>query len=164
MERLYTPWRREYIEDGSMESRECIFCFEVMEQAIQEKLVLFSTSRTMVMCNRYPYTTGHLLIAPREHNGDLCELAGDVSGEMFRLLQESIRIIKNVYRPEGMNVGMNLGKVAGAGFAHHLHIHVLPRWGGDTNFMTPLCEVRVLPETVSQTYDRLIPHFNELKI
>ncbi len=164
MERLYTPWRREYIEDESMESQECIFCLEGKELAAQERLVLFASSRAMVMCNRYPYTTGHLLIAPREHRGDFCDLEKDVAGEMFRLLQESIRIIKSIYRPERINVGMNLGKVAGAGFAHHLHIHVLPRWAGDTNFMTPLCEVRVLPETVSQTYERLLPYFNELKL
>jgi len=163
MERLYTPWRLEYIKEASVKKPECIFCIDGQEESFSDRRVLFSSDRTMTMCNRFPYTNGHLLISPREHLADFSELEDELAEEMWRVLRESIKILKRVYQPEGINVGMNMGKAAGAGFEDHVHMHVLPRWAGDTNFMTSVSEVRILPETVSQTYERLLPEFQALK-
>jgi ATP adenylyltransferase len=164
MERLYTPWRIEYVKNAVRGNQQCIFCVKDDSNTYHESLILRVSDHSVVMCNRYPYTSGHLLIAPREHIADFSTLGSEVAWEMFQLIQESIRIIKREYAPEGFNVGMNTGKAAGAGIEEHLHFHVLPRWTGDTNFMTSLNEVRVLPETVSQTYERLLTRFKNLEI
>ncbi len=164
MERLYTPWRLEYVKNSSRGMQHCIFCIKDESDKNREQFVLRISDNTMVMCNRYPYTSGHLLIAPREHTADFSRLKSDVVWEIMRLLQESMRIINDVYKAEGFNAGMNSGKASGAGVSDHIHFHILPRWAGDTNFMTTLSEVRVLPETVSQTYERLLPEFANLKI
>ncbi len=164
MERLYTPWRIEYVKNATKGKQHCIFCVKDEPESFPEKLILRVSTHSVVMCNRYPYTSGHLLISPREHIDDFSVLEKTVAWEIFGLIQESMRIIKKHYNPEGFNVGMNAGKAAGAGIEEHLHFHVLPRWRGDTNFMTSLNEVRVLPETVLQTYERLEPEFRDLDI
>ncbi len=164
MERLYTPWRLNYIRDSAGKKMDCIFCLNDIEGPSKEKLVLRISPKTIVMCNRFPYTNGHLLIAPREHLSDFSELDEGVSAEIFSLIRHSIKILKKHYKPEGFNVGMNMGRVAGAGIEDHVHFHVLPRWAGDTNFMTPVSGVRVLPETVEQTFERLVDDFSSLKI
>ena len=164
MERIFTPWRLEYIRDASTANKRCIFCLDGNARSYSDKLLLFASPSTLVMCNRYPYTSGHLLIAPRIHVSDFSVLPGEEVKEIFILIQECIKIISRAYSPEGFNVGMNMGKAAGAGIEDHIHFHVLPRWEGDTNFMTPLCETRVLPETVFQTFERLLPDFQALKI
>lgn len=164
MERLFAPWRSEYVKNASKGTGRCIFCVEEDAEKNREQFVLRLSDLTVVMCNLYPYTSGHLLIAPREHVADFSLLEERAAWEIMRIVQESIRIINREYAPEGFNAGMNSGKAAGAGIMDHLHFHVLPRWAGDTNFMTTMSSVRVLPETVSQTYDRLFPEFSSLKI
>lgn len=152
------------MKNASRGNRQCIFCVEVNSSKNRENLILRVSEHSVVMCNRYPYTSGHLLISPRNHISDFSILNSKTALEMVQLIQESMRIIKEEYAPEGFNVGMNTGKAAGAGIEDHLHFHVLPRWSGDTNFMTSLSEIRVLPETVSQTYERLLPGFENLEI
>ncbi|RMG60796.1 MAG: HIT domain-containing protein [Deltaproteobacteria bacterium] len=164
MERLYTPWRLSYIREAAKKKMECIFCVDDPSGPDRERLILRLSPRTIVMCNRFPYTNGHLLIAPRAHVSDFSEVDAEATEEIFRLIQESIKILRKHYNPEGFNVGMNMGRVAGAGIEDHVHFHVLPRWAGDTNFMTPVSRVRVLPETVEQTFDRLVGDFSRLEL
>ena len=124
-----------------------------------ETLLLFRGEHAFVVMNLYPYNSGHLLVAPYEHTGNLEELSSEVATEMMAITQRTIAALKAVYRPDAFNVGMNLGKSAGAGIPDHLHTHLVPRWDGDTNFMPILGETKVLPETLEQTYARLRPQF-----
>jgi ATP adenylyltransferase len=130
-----------------------------MEQDNRANLIVFRGNAAFVLLNLYPYNNGHLLVAPYAHTGDLAALDSAVAEEMMRITQRSIDVLQRVYRPDGFNVGMNLGRPAGAGLPDHLHTHVVPRWNGDTNFMPVVGETKVLPESLEQTYDRLVPAF-----
>ena len=158
-ERLWAPWRLEYITGEK--SDECIFC---ARPALEDDaaLIVRRGERCFVMLNAFPYTSGHVMIAPYEHTADLAGLDEATSRELMSLTQASIRAIGGAYRPEGFNVGANLGTVAGAGVADHVHMHVVPRWEGDTNFMPVLGEVRVLPESLDNTHRRLTEAFANL--
>jgi ATP adenylyltransferase len=168
MERLYTPWRREFIEQAGTAapsaSPGCFLCEKPAEgdERDRESLILHRGRRAYVLMNLYPYNSGHLMVAPYAHVGDLTALAKTQMQELFALVQRTVAVLGDVYRPEGFNVGMNLGKVAGAGVPDHLHVHVVPRWGGDTNFMPIVGNTKVLPESLEQTYDRLRPGFAAL--
>jgi len=158
VDRLWSPWRLEYITNTSPGQPQyaCIFC-EAQKNAVPDagSLVVYRGLHNFVILNKYPYTSGHLMIAPNEHLGHLSAAPKEVTDEMMDLVKRSQRALIDVYNPEGFNVGMNLGKVAGAGVADHLHMHILPRWGGDTNFMSTVGETRVLPEDLSVTYQKL---------
>ena len=158
MKALWAPWRMEYIL-GKKE-RECIFCVGLSDKG---NLTLFRGSLCMVMMNRYPYTNGHLLVAPKRHIASLKDLTPEEMGDILRTVKDAVSILEEVMSPEGFNVGLNLGEVAGAGYAQHLHFHVVPRWDGDTNVMTVLGEVRVISEHLEATYGRLRPHFEALE-
>ena len=151
-ERLWAPWRLQYIKGEK--SDECIFC---TKPALDDEaaLIVRRGDRCFVMLNAFPYTSGHVMVAPYEHVADLAELDESAATELMRLTQESIKAIRAAYGPEGFNVGANLGTVAGAGVADHLHFHVVPRWEGDTNFMSAIGEVRVLPESLEDTWRTL---------
>lgn len=157
MERLWAPWRMEYIVNDKPSG--CIFCAAEKPEEDRERLILHRTSLSFVMMNRYPYTNGHLLIAPFRHTADLNELT---DGEMLDLFA-TVRLCRNVLQatasPGGFNIGINLGRAAGAGVDEHLHLHVVPRWNGDTNFMSVLDDLRVMPENLMTTYERLKPAF-----
>jgi ATP adenylyltransferase len=140
--------------------RECIFCVGLSDKG---NLTLFRGSLCMVMMNRYPYTNGHLLVAPKRHIATLEDLTPEEMGDILRTVKDAVGILEEVMKPEGFNVGLNLGEVAGAGYAQHLHFHVVPRWDGDTNVMTVLGEVRVISEHLEATYGRLRPHFEALE-
>jgi ATP adenylyltransferase len=140
--------------------RECIFCVGLSDKG---NLTLFRGSLCMVMMNRYPYTNGHLLVAPKRHIANLKDLTPEEMGDILRTVKDAVSILEEVMSPEGFNVGLNLGEVAGAGYAQHLHFHVVPRWDGDTNVMTVLGEVRVISEHLEATYGRLRPHFEALE-
>ena len=158
MERLWSPWRHEYISKASSDKPQaaCIFCEAQQDPARDaEYLVIHRGAHNFVILNKYPYISGHLMIVPYAHLGELSSTSKEVSDEMMDLVKRSQTALSQVYRPEGFNVGMNLGKVAGAGVADHIHMHILPRWGGDTNFMSTLGETRVLPEDLSTTYQKL---------
>jgi len=140
--------------------RDCFLCRVPAESDDAANLLLYRGRRVFVVMNRYPYNTGHLLIAPFAHTADFVGLPAEISAEMMAVTQQSVAALRSEYKPGGFNAGMNLGEVAGAGEADHLHMHVVPRWGGDTNFMPALADVKVLPETLDQTYLRLKPRFD----
>ncbi|MEJ2282835.1 MAG: HIT domain-containing protein [Desulfobacterales bacterium] len=152
---MWAPWRMEYIL-AEKEDR-CIFC-DALSQS--DDLTLFKGSDTMVMMNKFPYINGHLLVAPVRHLSGLDQLSKDEKGEILATVDRSVEILKQVMNPDGFNVGLNLGKVAGAGVEEHLHFHIVPRWFGDTNALTVFADVRVIPEHLKTTYDNLKPHFS----
>jgi ATP adenylyltransferase len=155
-ERLWAGWRAEYVGSvGAPDDRdECLFC--VLAAADDDKaLVVAREERTFTVLNLFPYTAGHVLVAPVSHVGELEALSPDDAVALMAMTQRATAAIKAAYRPDGVNVGMNLGRAAGAGVPGHLHAHVLPRWVGDTNFMTAVAETRVLPEALGTTLERL---------
>jgi len=155
-ERIWAPWRLAYVKDASKDSgEECIFCAKPRDDDDEANLIVHRGERCFVILNLYPYTNGHLMVAPYEHVGSLPELEAETIGEMMALSQQAIRVLDDTYDPHGYNVGFNQGRVAGAGVEHHIHMHVVPRWGGDTNFMPVLADVRVMPQTLEQTYEAL---------
>jgi len=166
MDRVFSPWRGEYIRKCSGSSgggSGCIFC--IGEDALRspDRLLLGSYPTTIAILNRYPYNNGHVLIAPKRHAADLTDLSAEELRELFSLVALGTRVIRETYGPEGFNVGINLGKAAGAGIAGHLHVHLVPRWSGDTNFMTSVHDTRVLPESLLETRERLSPAFAGLQ-
>lgn len=152
---LWAPWRMRYIE--AEKPGGCIFCQPTEESALRERLILATTSHARVMLNKYPYTSGHLLIAPHLHTATLADLSTAVFLDLMELVRRAVSVVETVLRPHGVNVGLNLGTAAGAGIADHLHWHVVPRWVGDTNFMPVVGAVRVMPQHLLDTYDRLRP-------
>ncbi len=157
MKYLWAPWRIEYIE-GEKE-KGCIFCNRLKEKNDEESLILYRGKLAFIIMNRYPYSSGHLMIAPYDHISGIELLPSDVMQEMMELVQKSITVLKKAINPDGFNIGVNQGKAAGAGVEDHVHIHVVPRWVGDTNFMTTLSEIRVVPEDLKRTYRKLKIHF-----
>lgn len=162
MDRLWSPWRSEYVASGDANSgtHSCVFCeIQKHHQHDDSNFVVHRSRNSFIVLNRYPYTSGHLLIVPNEHIGDFDVAPKQVTDEMMDLTKRSQGVLRDVYKPEAFNVGMNLGGAAGAGIADHIHIHILPRWKGDTNFMTAVGETRVLPEDLVTTYQKLRPKF-----
>jgi ATP adenylyltransferase len=139
----------------------CIFCQVAAEEKDEENLVVYRGRHNFIVLNRYPYTSGHLMIVPYEHVDSLDGATAEVLQEMILLAQQSQAHLREIYKPEGLNLGMNLGESAGAGIAGHIHLHVLPRWTGDTNFMTTVSETRVLPEDLPATYRKLSQSFRK---
>jgi ATP adenylyltransferase len=160
MQRLWTPWRRAFIEGAAaVRDDSCFLCTLPVETDDRTNLILLRNEHAFVVLNRYPYNSGHLMVAPYVHTGDFAALDGAVAAEMMHTTQAAVAALEEEYRPDAFNLGMNLGKSAGAGVPDHLHIHVVPRWNGDTNFMPLVGDTKVLPETLDQTYARLEPHF-----
>jgi len=160
MNRLWSPWRLAYVT-GSSSTPGCIFCTAI-ESAEPSPLVLHRGASGFVILNLYPYNNGHLMVVPNRHIATLAEASDGELGEIMALTRVAETALHEVYHPHGLNVGINLGKAAGAGVLDHLHVHVVPRWSGDTNFMTVFGDVRVLPEDLVQTADRLRPVFVRL--
>jgi len=155
-EQLWAPWRMEYIL--SVKPKACIFCefpAEPGAEADRRNLIAHRGGRSFTILNRYPYNSGHVMVVPRAHVDALEDLGPEEFADLHAELQLAIRVLREVYRPDGMNVGMNLGVVAGAGIADHLHYHVVPRWGGDTNFMPVLADTRVMVEHLDAAWERL---------
>jgi ATP adenylyltransferase len=149
-QRIWAPWRLQYIE--SDKTGECIFCAKPTLGDDEKGLITYRGERCFVILNAFPYTNGHLMIAPYEHTALLQELDEQTSLELMKLTQRSLRALESAYGPEGYNVGVNLGRVAGAGIADHVHLHVVPRWGGDTSFMPVVADTRVLPQQLDESY------------
>lgn len=158
MKVLWAPWRMEYILSNQKEGA-CIFCPGEDRTQDEANLILDVGPLTMVMMNRFPYVNGHLLVAPVRHLAGMDSLTDAEMLDLFSVIRRSLGILKEVMNPEGFNVGLNLGRVAGAGVASHLHFHIVPRWNGDNNYMTVLGEVRVIPEHIAETYQKLFPYF-----
>jgi ATP adenylyltransferase len=159
MKTMWAPWRMEYIL--SEKEGGCVFCKAATNL---DGLTLSTGKRTMVVMNKFPYTIGHLLVAPLRHISDLDQLTRDEMGDIMASIQQSVGILKQVMSPEGFNVGLNLGKVAGAGVEEHLHFHIVPRWVGDVNALAVFGEVRVVSEHLQATYRKLKPYFNNITL
>jgi ATP adenylyltransferase len=158
MDHLWTPWRYRYITEHVTEPgerTECVFCAAAACPNDSEALVVHRAERNFIIVNRFPYTSGHVMVAPYQHAPSLEDLPGETLAEMILLARDCEKRIRALYRPDGLNMGLNIGKSAGAGVADHLHLHVLPRWTGDANFMTAVAETRILPEEVATTWQRL---------
>jgi ATP adenylyltransferase len=159
MKALWAPWRMEYIL-GKKEP-ECIFCSYPKKNKDRESLILYRSSHNFVMMNKYPYNNGHLMVVPYIHTSTIDNLADEILLDFMKATQYSLKCLKEAFRPEGFNIGINIGAVAGAGIEEHVHLHMVPRWAGDTNFMSVLGEIRVVPEHIMETYDKLHPIFNK---
>jgi ATP adenylyltransferase len=154
--RIWAPWRLDYVKDASKDIEDgCIFCAKPAEDEDEANLIVHRGERCFVILNLFPYTNGHLMVAPYEHIGRLQQLAAETIAEMMDLAQRSMARLEEVYDPHGYNVGFNQGRVAGAGFADHIHLHVVPRWGGDTNFMPVIADTKVMPQSLEQSYEAL---------
>jgi ATP adenylyltransferase len=153
MERLWAPWRMAYIGVPSPDG--CIFCDKPREESDAGNWILCRGRLAFVILNAFPYNNGHLMVAPFRHTADIESLTPEEQAEIFRLTQLCVSLLREAFRPEGFNIGMNLGKVAGAGVADHLHMHIVPRWNGDTNFMPVIADTRVLPDSLDNTLRKL---------
>lgn len=161
MQRLWSPWRSKYIASGvDAQAEGCVFCRMAANPDEDEaNFVIHRGEHSFVVLNLYPYITGHLMVVPYLHTSEFDSAAKEITDEMMDLAKRSQAALRTVYSPSGFNLGMNLGSAAGAGIADHLHIHVLPRWTGDTNFMTTVGESRVIPEALEVTYEKLRQKF-----
>jgi len=158
MDYLWTPWRYAYVTQPGQQPA-CIFCEALKRNRDEETFILHRGRRNFILLNHYPYTTGHAMVAPFAHGGELAEADPDTLAEMMQLCQRLQLALAAEYKPDAYNIGMNLGRVAGAGVSGHLHMHVLPRWSGDTSFMTTVGETRIEPEELSVTFQKLRRHF-----
>ncbi len=162
MEHLWTPWRSTYVTAKAPEGV-CIFCIALAETNKDEQnLVLHRAQHNFILLNRFPYSSGHLMIAPHVHVSRLTDITDEAAQEMMRLARAVESILESVYHPQGVNLGMNLGEAAGAGIASHIHLHLLPRWIGDANFMSVVGNTRVMPESLEDSYRKLKPAFAAL--
>ena len=158
MDYLWSPWRYRYVSTAGAGDG-CVFCLAAAENQDRENLIVHRAAHCFVILNRFPYTSGHLMVVPYAHVATAEDLDEAGTMEMALLTRRVAGILRRAYRPDGLNIGMNIGRAAGAGIAGHIHTHVLPRWAGDANFMTTVGETRVLPEDLDGTWERLAPAF-----
>ncbi|MBU0951603.1 MAG: HIT domain-containing protein [Elusimicrobia bacterium] len=161
MKTMFAPWRMKFIT--SKKEKGCIFCRTLKSKEDKKNLVLYRSKTAFVILNLYPYTNGHLMIVPKKHTNKIENLNSSELCELMKLVQLSVKALDKTYKPQGYNIGMNIGKCGGAGIAGHIHIHVVPRWLGDTNFTSAICETKVIPESLAETYKKLkkvieVPH------
>jgi ATP adenylyltransferase len=154
--RIWAPWRLAYVKDASKDNEEqCIFCAKPQAEDDEANLIVHRGELCFVILNLFPYTNGHLMVAPYEHIGRIQDMPSETTAEMMALAQAAMDRLESVYDPHGYNVGFNQGRVAGAGVEHHIHLHVVPRWGGDTNFMPVIADTKVMPQSIEQSYEAL---------
>ena len=161
MERLWTPWRYKYLT-AAQKKDECIFCLAKNSENSLDCYLLYRSELNIIILNLFPYTNGHLIIAPTMHIPSPVNSTQEQLSEMSFLMTESLKFLKEIYNADGFNIGMNIGKCAGAGFDQHFHMHILPRWTGDTNFMATIAETRLIPEDLDDTYQKLLPKYQNL--
>ncbi len=161
MDHIWSPWRMDYIMNHE-QSGECVFCKALQQENGLENLIVYRGKEAFVILNRYPYTSGHVMIVPNAHVASLEDLPVQARAELMELATQAVHVLTEVYHPQGFNLGINMGEVAGAGIANHIHLHVVPRWAGDTNFMTAVGASRVLPETLEDTYARIHQEWEKL--
>jgi ATP adenylyltransferase len=159
MEYLWAPWRMDYIL--GKKKRGCFFCRKLKEKKSKDHLILYQGETVFVVMNKYPYTNGHLMVVPKRHCLNLEQLDNNELKELFDLLKSSVRVLKAAFHPHGFNIGMNIGKMGGAG-EDHLHLHIVPRWAGDTNFMPVIGKTKVISEYLEKTYEKLHSAFMDL--
>jgi ATP adenylyltransferase len=154
--RIWAPWRLAYVRDASKDiEEECIFCAKPAAEDDEANLIVHRGERCFVILNLFPYTNGHLMVAPYEHVAELQGLDDQTMAEIMSLAQRAMDRLESVYQPHGYNVGFNQGRVAGAGVEHHIHMHVVPRWAGDNNFMPVIADTKVMPQSIEQSYEAL---------
>lgn len=158
IDKLWAPWRIEYITNPK--EKDCFFCKYPKENNDKKRLIISRGKSAFVIMNFYPYTNGHLMVAPYEHTSEFSDLGNDTKLEMINLVEGSIRVLKKVMNPQGFNIGLNLGEVSGAGIKDHLHFHIVPRWSGDTNFMPVIAHTKVIVEGLQETWEKLRSEFN----
>ena len=165
MKKLYCPWRSKYIEGVKEEKgkSECVFCNKIKSQKLDEHYILYKTKHSVVMLNLYPYNAGHLLIIPVKHCSDISLLSKPSRQDLMEKINECTQILQKSLECQGVNIGINLGKAAGAGIPEHFHIHILPRWEGDTNFMPTLADTKQISCDLNDIYKKLKPEFDKLK-
>jgi ATP adenylyltransferase len=162
MQHLWAPWRMEYILDANDQAQEgCIFCSLPRAQADRDHLILWRSRRAFVILNKFPYNPGHLMVVPYTHTADLDVLVPDELTDLMLSLRHAVGCLQRAMTPDGYNIGINLGRTAGAGIPAHVHYHVVPRWDGDHNFMPIIAETKVIPQHLLRTYDQLAPLFEE---
>jgi ATP adenylyltransferase len=154
MNHIWSPWRKKYIESTEKEEG-CVFCNALAKEDSAANLIVLRDQRAFVILNLYPYTSGHLMVVPFKHIATLEELDPSTRAEMMELTTQCMRVLRKIYNPQAFNMGANIGEAAGAGVPGHVHIHIVPRWGADTNFMSTLGNTRVLPESLEDTYKRV---------
>lgn len=155
MEILWSPWRMEYLEREEQSNDACVFCEASQGTDDRASLVLHRNAACFIILNRYPYNNGHLLVVPYRHVGDLADLTADESANVMHVVRYGLRLLRRTFQPDAVNIGMNLGAAAGAGILDHVHVHIVPRWNGDTNYMTVFSGTRVISEELERTFDRL---------
>lgn len=163
MDRLWSPWRAKYVK-GDVMPTECLFCSKLKATTViedRDDLILLRGKYCFVLLNLFPYNTGHLMIAPYRHVGNVEDVSIDEFSEIKEFIDVTVKTVKDTMKPEGFNIGFNIGKVAGAGVPDHIHMHIVPRWAGDTNFMPVISNTRVLPEDLLTTYDNLLACINK---
>ena len=162
MERLWAPWRMEYIKSTQDEEQDCIFCQKPKETNDKENLIVYRSSLSFIIMNKFPYNNGHLMVVPYKHEADLTKFTDDVLLDTQHLLQLSLRALNATLNPHGINIGVNLGRGAGAGIVDHLHYHIVPRWIGDTNYMPVLAGTKVISEALEDSWQKLHTSFKKL--
>jgi ATP adenylyltransferase len=162
LEHIWSPWRMEYIQSSKNEAV-CVFCVGLSAHNDEQNLIVFRGERVFVILNRYPYTSGHVMIVPFDHKPSLEGIDGETRAEMMELATKATSVLGEIYQAEGFNLGINIGEAAGAGIAGHVHMHVVPRWFGDTNFMSTLGSTRVLPESLEESYRRIQESWQHVK-
>ena len=162
-ERLWAPWRDAYVSAAAEPAGGCIFCDKPREERDADNYILLRVERVFVILNAYPYNNGHMMVVPYTHVGDLTEIEPSTLAEMMAVSQRCVRVLRARLRPDGCNLGMNLGRPAGAGVADHIHLHIVPRWTGDTNFMPVLAGTRVLSQALESSYEALRAGFMEIE-
>ncbi len=160
MEKLWAPWRIRYVCDvDKNKDMECIFCVKPKQHSDRENLILYRGARNFVILNLYPYNNGHLMVVPYSHTSDCGAIDAETASEMWEMVTIAKRALEQAFHPEGFNIGMNIGRAAGAGIDQHIHMHVVPRWHGDTNFMSVVGETKVISQGIEETYEALLPYF-----
>lgn len=161
MDKLWAPWRMEYIENCDKDD-DCFLCRALKDKDDRENLILYRGKDVFVIMNRYPYNSGHLMVVTNRHTPDLLQLSGECRDEMMSVVGKVMNIMKEVFESQGFNCGMNFGRIAGAGVEDHFHMHIVPRWAGDTNFFPVLADTKSLPEYLEKTYEKLIGAFKKI--
>ncbi len=161
MEQIWAPWRIDYILGAEKEAG-CIFCDKPQSTMDEENLIVHRGVQAYTIMNKFPYNNGHVLVAPYRHAAEICDLNGEENGLLIQEVCKAVKVLRKVMKPDGFNIGINVGSVAGAGIAEHLHYHIVPRWAGDTNLMAVLADIRVIPEHLRKTREKLSKTFDKL--
>ena len=159
MDQLWAPWRMSYVQNVDKKDDGCIFCTKPQQNSDKENYILYRGSYCFVLMNLYPYNNGHLMVIPYQHTSDILDLPPETSAEMWSLLCEAKKTLSASIRPDAFNIGMNIGRTAGAGIDQHIHMHIVPRWNGDTNFMPVIGKTKIISQGIDETYDLLLHYF-----